>query len=150
MPASFSLPIRPLIMAAGRGQRYDPRRRGTLTTLAISVGVPLALGQVVGLWSARDIALWYPRLRKPEWTPPIAAFGPIWGVLYTAMGLAAHRVWAAGAPNTVLGSYAVQLVLNLCWQPLVWRIVHIFFYRQLRTDLNPTIHSILVIINLHH
>lgn len=105
---------------AAVGKGGTPRRRhASLTTLAISVGVPLALGQTVGLWSARDIALWYPKLQKPDWTPPVALFGPIWGALYTAMGVAAHRVWAAGSGTNVLGLYALQLVLNLCWQPLV-------------------------------
>lgn len=112
---SLSRPIRP-VMAASTGPR--PRHPSWKTVLA-SVGTPLVLGQAVGLWSTRDILQWYPKLKKPNWTPPVQFFGPTWAALYCAMGLAAHRVWAAGAGQGVMVLYVVQLALNLCWQPLV-------------------------------
>lgn len=110
---SLSRPIRP-VMAASSGHR-----RPSWVTVVASVGAPLVLGQAVGLWSTRDILQWYPKLKKPDWTPPVQFFGPTWGALYCAMGLAAHRVWTAGAGQGVMALYFVQLALNLCWQPLV-------------------------------
>jgi len=106
-------------MAAAASGR--PPRRGSWLTLAASIGAPLALGQVMGIWSLPDVAEWYPKLDKPSWTPPVWMFGPIWATLYTAMGYAAHRVWQAGAGQSVLGLYAVQLALNLAWQPLFFK-----------------------------
>jgi translocator protein len=94
----------------------------SLGSLAVSVGVPLALGQVMGLWSAPDILNgWYQKLRKPKITPPIWLFGPTWGLLYTLMGVAAWKVWRAGAGRVTLGLYAAQLALNLAWQPLFFK-----------------------------
>ena len=75
--------------------------------------------QIIGLWSAPDVANWYPRLRKPRGTPPVLFFPAVWSALYSLMGVAAHRVWQAGAGPGVLGLYVVQLAMNLAWQPLV-------------------------------
>jgi tryptophan-rich sensory protein len=64
---------------------------------------------------------WYAGLAKPAWTPPGAVFGPVWGLLYTLMGIAAWLVWrregvrAAAFP---LGLYLAQLVLNVAWTTL--------------------------------
>ena len=105
--------------APGYGQPPRRHRMGSLLTLAASVGAPLMLGQVVGIWTIPDVIDWFPRLRKPSWTPPRWAFPPIWASLYAAMGVAAHRVWLAGGGPLPLGLYGLQLVLNLAWQPLV-------------------------------
>ncbi len=37
------------------------------------------------------------------------------------MGVASHRVWAAGGGPLPLGLYAAQLVLNLAWTPLFFK-----------------------------
>ena len=63
---------------------------------------------------------WYPTLDKPPWTPPNAAFGPIWSFLYTAMAVGAWDA-ARAQPHrarTVYGLFAVQLLLNAAWSPL--------------------------------
>lgn len=38
----------------------------------------------------------YNKLRKPEWTPPNAVFGPVWGMLYAGMGVASWLVFKQG------------------------------------------------------
>ena len=69
---------------------------------------------------------WYAELDKPSWTPPNAAFGPVWTALYVMMAVAAWLVWArcgaAGAP-AALTAFLVQLGLNATWS---W----LFFGRQ--------------------
>ena len=37
---------------------------GNTASIAVSVGVPLVLGQIAGLVSAPDIIKWYPGLKK--------------------------------------------------------------------------------------
>ena len=43
-----------------------------------------------GLTTRRSVETWYPGLRKPNWTPPNQAFGPVWSVLR------AHRTPGVG------------------------------------------------------
>ncbi len=60
----------------------------------------------------------YESLAKPEWTPPNQAFGPVWAILYTLMGIAAWLVWKKdGFRNAgrALGLFLIQLVLNALW-----------------------------------
>jgi tryptophan-rich sensory protein len=64
---------------------------------------------------------WYASLAKPAWNPPGWVFGPVWGVLYALMGLAAWLVWRRGgfaAQRRALSLFLVQLALNAAWSPL--------------------------------
>lgn len=60
---------------------------------------------------------WYDALQKPSWNPPAWVFGPVWTVLYAAMGVAAWRVWRTPDPRRrlALGVFVVQLALNAAW-----------------------------------
>lgn len=119
----FSLGIRPFILSASRlpnaSNPSSGRRMGSILTLGAAIGAPLAFGQVMGAFSAPDVATWYPKLGKPSWTPPVALFPVIWSTLYFLMGAASHRAWLMGATPATLGLYVLQLGLNLAWQPLV-------------------------------
>ena len=61
---------------------------------------------------------WYDSLSKPVWNPPNWLFGPVWGVLYLLMAIAAWLVWRrnglAGAA-VPLGLFVLQLALNAAW-----------------------------------
>lgn len=87
-------------------------------SLGVAVGGPVLAGQLLGFASFPSIRKWYPKIRKPKWTPPVWLFGPTWGVMYSLMGYSSWRVWRAGAGQVPLALYAVQLLLNLAWQPL--------------------------------
>jgi translocator protein len=89
--------------------------------LLTSVGLPLLLGQLIGLWSIPEVAFWYPELKKPKWTIPAPLFGPIWGILYAMMGIAAHKVSTASGGIVPLSWYVAQLGLNLLWQALFFK-----------------------------
>ena len=61
---------------------------------------------------------WYAGLSKPSWTPPDAAFGPVWTVLYILMAVSAWLVWTSSGfskARAALGVYAFQLGLNASW-----------------------------------
>jgi translocator protein len=63
---------------------------------------------------------YYAGLRKPSWSPPGWLFGPVWTVLYAAMGIAAWLVGERGGrearPALVL--WFGQLLLNAAWTPV--------------------------------
>lgn len=65
--------------------------------------------------------LWYRLLRKPPQTPPDAAFGIVWPVLYALTAYSGYRMWKRRADpraKVALGSWAAQLGLNAAWTPL--------------------------------
>ena len=60
----------------------------------------------------------YAQLVLPEWAPPSWVFGPVWTVLYVAMGIAAWLVWRTGGLRAARGALALflaQLALNALW-----------------------------------
>ena len=111
------------------GSLFGRRRRDRLIALGLSMTTPLALGGAGGVITARAIPGWYAELTKPSWNPPSWLFGPVWTVLYVAMGVAAWRVWRRGAApeatpalraevRSALLIYVVQLALNASWTPM--------------------------------
>ncbi|MEX0646153.1 MAG: TspO/MBR family protein [Balneolaceae bacterium] len=61
---------------------------------------------------------WYRSLNKPVWNPPDWLFGPVWGLLYAFMGIAAWQVWRKFGfreAGIALFFFLVQLVLNGLW-----------------------------------
>ena len=64
---------------------------------------------------------WFIALDKPAIFPPPAAFGVVWPILYTMMGLAAAMVCAAWGSRYRLPAilaFALQLAVNLAWTPV--------------------------------
>lgn len=90
--------------------------------LVIAVAVPLVVGGLSGFATSRGVAEWYPTLVKPAFTPPSWLFGPVWTLLYIAMGVAAFLVWRCGLATpgvaAALIAFAVQLALNGLWSLL--------------------------------
>lgn len=88
-----------------------------LAALAGAVTLVAALGSAVTLPA---IPGWYAGLQKPWFTPPNAAFGPVWTALYALMAYAAWRAWrvAGSRGGVVLLVFAVQLFLNALWSQL--------------------------------
>lgn len=73
-----------------------------------------------GLTTRRSVETWYPGLRKPNWTPPNQAFGPVWSVLYAQMAYSAQRVARSSDPGrrSALALWWLQLGLNAAWTPV--------------------------------
>ena len=74
-------------------------------------------------WSPANprIAKWYRGLDRPPFTPPDAAFGPVWTTLYMLIAASGWRVWQAPSSRErtrALGLWAAQHVLNTAWSPL--------------------------------
>jgi tryptophan-rich sensory protein len=82
------------------------------------LALSLLAGVVGGLATASSVGDWYPTLDRPPWTPPNGVFGPVWTLLYLAMGTAAWLVWRRREAERVSGAlwlFAGQLVLNAAW-----------------------------------
>ncbi len=83
--------------------------------LVVALVVTFSAAYVGSRFPADD---WYAALSKPAWNPPNWLFGPVWGILYLLMAIAAWLVWRkhgfAGAVIP-LGLFVVQLGLNAAW-----------------------------------
>lgn len=86
-------------------------------TLAAWLAVTF-IAAALGAWASRDAPEFYRQLVKPDWAPPAGVFGPVWTLLYLAMGVAAWLVWKLRgwrtAPRTLI-LYLVQLAANALW-----------------------------------
>lgn len=65
---------------------------------------------------------WYATLDKPPFNPPSWAFGVVWPILYTLMGIALWLVWRKGtglaSVRTALAVFFAQLLVNAVWSPV--------------------------------
>ncbi len=80
----------------------------------------LAVGSIASWATSGAIDGWYRTIAKPSWNPPDWVFGPVWTVLYVAMGVAAARVWQAGGgwnghARPALTWFFIQLAFNFAW-----------------------------------
>jgi tryptophan-rich sensory protein len=87
--------------------------------LVISVLACFVAAGIGSLFTFKAIPTWYAGLKKPPYTPPNRAFGPVWTTLYVLMGISVFLVWQNGlAIDGVLLAFTlfwVQLVLNALW-----------------------------------
>ena len=102
------------------------RRRDVLGLAAFVVmcfGVSVLGGRATG----PALAMWYPSLAKPAWTPPSWVFGPIWTLLYPTMAVAGWLAWREGRSRGGTLLFLLQLGLNAAWP---W-----IFFGERRIDL---------------
>jgi len=102
------------------------RRRDVLGLVGFVVmcfGVSVLGGRAV----APALAIWYPGLVKPSWTPPSWVFGPVWTLLYPLVAVAGWLVWREGRSRVGTLLFLLQLSLNAAWP---W-----IFFGERRIDL---------------
>ena len=92
---------------------------GDIARLAVSILVCLAAGGIGSLFTFKAIPTWYRELKKPRFTPPNWAFGPVWTTLYILIGISVFLIWNKGlssqnaAPAFIL--FWIQLAVNIAW-----------------------------------
>lgn len=98
------------------------KKSNILTAIIFIVGTSLA-GFLASMLSG-NIKEIYAGLIKPPLSPPGWLFGVAWGILYFCMGLAAYLIYRhkTEASTQALFWYYVQLVLNLLWPVVFFRL----------------------------
>lgn len=95
--------------------------------LIISLILPHFAGFIGSKFAIVGATVWYDVLTKPDFTPPISVFGPVWIVLYTLMGIALYLVWKRVGEKKGVGLaiwlFSIQLGLNILWP-------FFFFFKQ--------------------
>jgi len=96
--------------------------RGVWKAALLTVPTIVAVGFLMGIVADSGFSNpWYASLAKPSFQPPGWAFGVVWTLLYTMMGVALAVVLRAprSAERTRgLALFAAQLVANYAWSPL--------------------------------
>lgn len=90
-----------------------------IVKLVASIVACEGAGGIGAIFTMRAIPTWYESLKKPAFTPPNSAFGPVWITLYLLMGIALFLVWREGlgqeGVTIAFIIFWVQLVLNILW-----------------------------------
>jgi tryptophan-rich sensory protein len=99
--------------------------------------VPAIVGALAALFvaflgaSLTDTGPWYQGLAKPAWTPPDAAFGLIWTLIFAGWAAAAVAAWRSARTHreaeAIAGLFAFNGFLNILWS--------LIFFRMQRPDL---------------
>lgn len=92
--------------------------------LVVSIILPLGLGAIAGIFTAKAIPEWYATLNQPSFNPPNWIFGPVWTSLYILLGISLFLIWKQPATierNRAISIFIIQLILNFAWSFL-------FFY----------------------
>jgi len=84
----------------------------------VSLLLPLGIGAIAGLFTAKAIPGWYALLNKPSFNPPNWVFGPVWTTLYIVLGISLFLIWkleSGRERNQAILIFMVQLLLNFAW-----------------------------------
>lgn len=105
-------------MSDSGGQAGSPA--GNVLALGLALALCfIAAGIAAMAAPSPELDPWYRNLVKPAFTPPPAAFGIVWPILYALMAVAVWLVWRRRdiGPNarSALVAFAVQLGLNVAW-----------------------------------
>jgi translocator protein len=90
----------------------------------VSLVLPLGVGAIAGLFTAKAVPEWYASLNRPSFSPPNWLFGPVWTALYMLLGISLFLIWKLDSGkerNLAIFVFLLQLVLNFGWS-------FIFFY----------------------
>jgi len=75
-----------------------------------------------------DLSPWYYALKRPTWQPPDWLFGPVWTTIFILSTLAAVLSWRVASNSAerrrIVVLFAINIVLNLLWSALFFRLHH--------------------------
>jgi benzodiazapine receptor len=94
-------------------RRTHPVGGSVLAALIFAVATVAVAG--IGSLATSGGMDWYDTLDKPGFTPPGAAFGIVWTILYVAIAVAGWRAWRASTTTAPTVWWGIQMALNLLW-----------------------------------
>ena len=98
-----------------------------IVKLVICIIACFAAAGFGSIFTSKAIPDWYRGLKKPRYTPPNWAFGPVWTVLYIMMAISVFLVWREGLSTpgvaTAFTLFWIQLAANALWS-------YVFFTRR--------------------
>lgn len=100
----------------------------SILKLVLCLALPLMVGAIAGITTAKAIPVWYATLNRPSFNPPNWLFGPVWTTLYIIMGITLYLVWSrppGKERDMAMVAFGIQLALNFGWSYIF------FYYRQL-------------------
>lgn len=101
-----------------------PARTARWKAVAAAASAALAIALLGGL--STDIGPWYRSLVEPDWKPPDALFAPAWTLIYACAAVAGVKAWQRAPTRTwrewMLGLFALNAFLNVCWSLLFFRL----------------------------
>jgi benzodiazapine receptor len=101
-----------------------------IVKLVVSIVACEGAGGIGAIFTTPAIPTWYKSLKKPSFTPPNSAFGPVWITLYLLMGIAVFLVWREGlSQEGVIIAFIVfwvQLILNILWSVIFFGLRSLF------------------------
>ncbi len=99
----------------------------TIVKLVICIIACFAAAGFGMIFTSKAIPYWYRGLKKPRYTPPNWAFGPVWTVLYILMAISVFLIWQEGlsTPGVTIAYilFWIQLTANALWS-------YVFFTRR--------------------
>ena len=108
--------------------RSAPARAWWKTAL-VTVPVLVVAGSAIGYLSNSGFSNgWYIPLEKPSFQPPGWAFGVVWTILYTFMGISLALLLSrppSAQRRLALSLFAGQLLLNWAWSPTFFGLGYI-------------------------
>lgn len=100
---------------------FVPKRWDAVVVAALSAIVVAAIGG-----SLTVVGPWYYSLKKPDWTPPDAAFGIVWTVIFALAALSAVIAWrrdpSPGRRKWMIALFAINGLLNILWSLIFFRL----------------------------
>ena len=98
----------------------DPVDRQDLVGAAIAALVVNLVGASGVVFTTPD-SQWFQSLTLPWFYPPGWAFGLVWTLLFTLIGIGAYLIYRQGLDSrpvqVALGLFAIQMVVNVAWSP---------------------------------
>lgn len=98
-----------------------PRRWDAVIVAALSAVAVAAIGGTLTV-----LGPWYYALKKPDWTPPDAAFGIIWTIIFALAALSAVIAWRRdSSPDRrqwMIALFAINGLLNILWSLIFFKL----------------------------
>jgi len=92
--------------------------KNQIIKFVVSIGLPLGVGAIAGMFTAQAVPEWYSTLNRPSFNPPNWVFGPVWTTLYILMGISLFLIWKqvqSKERNRAIVLFFVQLLFNFVW-----------------------------------